>query len=423
MKVTNNNEIADLSEKKFFDINKVRSDFPFFEKHKNLIYFDNAATSQRPKCVIDAMNEYDFFHNANPYRGIYDLSVDATERYENARKQVASFIGAASTQEIIFTRNTTESINLLSHSLGEICVNEGDEIIISIVEHHSNMLPWRALAKRKSARIKYLECSDEGEFLIDDYKKLLSDKTKIVALSGMSNVFGRVTDIKKFIELAHEHGAYFVLDAAQSALHTINDVKANDIDFMCFSGHKMLGPMGIGVLYGKEEILDRMPPFLYGGEMIEYVSMQDVSFAALPNKFEAGTVNVSGAVGLAKAIEYINDLGQENIIEAEKNLSDYAFAEITKVPHIQIIGGKKAEEHRGIISFSIDNVHSHDVAAICASEGIAIRAGHHCTAPLHQHLGLNSSNRISLMFYNTKEEVDRCMEVLARVRRLMGYND
>ena len=405
-----------------FDVNKIRNDFPFFGK-TTLAYLDNSATTQRPRQVVEAVEEYEYFHNANPFRGLYELSIDATERYEAARSKVAGFINASSDEEIIFTRNASESLNLVAYSLGDMVLGEGDEIITTVVEHHSNMLPWRLAAKRHGAVVKYLECEKDGSFSLEKFKSLLSDKTKIVAMTAMSNIFGRVIDIKAFAEAAHEAGAYFVADGAQSVPHSITDVQALDVDFLAFSGHKLLAPMGIGVLYGRKKLLEKMPPFNSGGEMIEYVTLEDVTYAELPHKFEAGTVNAAGAIGLAAAIDYIQEIGLHNIEERELELTRMALSGMQAIPHVTVLGSDKAEEHHGIITFKIDGVHPHDIAAIIADADVAVRAGHHCAEPLHQFLGIPSTTRASLMFYNTEEEVQRLLDIVAQIRPMMGYQD
>ena len=403
------------------DIHTVRSEFPFFQKN-SLAYLDNSATTQRPRCVMEAIEDYYYYHNSNPFRGLYELSIDATERYEEARRKVAAFIGAASDKEVIFTRNASESLNLVAYSLGDYCLHEGDEIITTVVEHHSNMLPWRAAAKRHGAVVKYLECEPDGSFSLEKFKGLLNDRTKIVSMTAMSNIYGRVIDIKAFAEEAHKKGAYFVADGAQSVPHSKTDVQALNVDFLAFSGHKMLAPMGIGVLYGKQELLTAMPPFLSGGEMIEYVTLEDVSYAELPHKFEAGTVNAGAAVGLGAAIDYLNSIGLDNIEERELMLTKQALAGISSIPHVTVLGSEQAEEHHGIITFKIDGVHPHDVAAIIADANVAVRAGHHCAEPLHQFIGIPSTTRASLMFYNTEEEVQRLIDIVAKIRPMMGYS-
>ena len=405
-----------------FNVQEIRKDFPFFEKSE-LAYLDNSATTQRPRQVVEAVMDYEYHHNSNPFRGLYELSIDATERYEAARTRVAQFIKAESDKEIIFTRNASESLNLVAYSLGEMCLQEGDEIITTVVEHHSNMLPWRLAAKRHGATVKYLECEQDGSFSLEKFKNLLSERTRIVAMTAMSNIFGRIIDIKSFAAEAHKVGAYFVADGAQSVPHSITDVKQLDVDFLAFSGHKLLAPMGIGVLYGKQELLEKMPPFLSGGEMIEYVTLEDITYAELPHKFEAGTVNAGGAVGLAAAIDYLETIGLHNIEERELELTRMALEGMKKIPHIIVLGSDKAEEHHGILTFKVEGVHPHDIAAIIADANVAVRAGHHCAEPLHQFLGIPSTTRASLMFYNTEDEVQRFLDIVAKIRPMMGYPD
>lgn len=395
------------------------SDFPVLEENR-IHYLDNAATTQKPGCVITAAENYYRRNNANPMRGLYALSVAATDAYENARSSVCEFIGAKSTKEIIFTRNATESLNLCAYSYTQL-LSPGDEIIVTIAEHHSNFLPWYAAAKRIGAKIVFFDCEKDGELLTDKFKALLNDKTKIVAMTQLSNVFGRDYDIKTFAALAHEAGAIFVCDGAQSVPHMPVDVNELDVDFLAFSGHKMYAPMGIGVLYGKEELLLKMPPFLYGGEMIEYVSRDGATYAELPHKFEAGTVNVGGAVGLDEAIAFMNRMGWERITGAEDELTEYAFNKMKAIPHVHIIGSDDPMQHHGILTFTIDDVHPHDVAAIFDSQNIAVRAGHHCAQPLHKHLGLFSTTRASLAFYNTRDDVDAFIDCLGTIRGRLGY--
>ncbi len=404
------------------DVKEIRKDFPFFDNTK-LAYLDNSATSQRPRAVVEAVADYEYYHNSNPFRGLYELSIDATDRYEDARKKVAHFINAASENEIIFTRNASESLNLVAYSLTAMCLHEGDEIITTVVEHHSNMLPWRLAAERIGATVKYLPVQPDGSFAIEDLKNLLSKKTKIVAMTAMSNVYGRVIDIKSFAKVIHEAGAYFVVDGAQSVPHSKTDVQDLDVDFLAFSGHKMLAPMGIGVLYGKLDLLEKMPPFLSGGEMIEYVTFDDITFAHAPHKFEAGTVNASGAVGLAAAIDYIQSVGIDNIAKRELSLTKLALDEIKNIPHVTVLGSDKAEDHHGIITFKIDGVHPHDIAAIMADNNVAVRAGHHCAEPLHHFIEIPSTTRASIMFYNTEDEVMQFVNTLKRIRPMMGYED
>ena len=402
-------------------IEEIRADFPFFKDTK-LAYLDNSATSQRPEKVLDRVKEYYLYSNANPFRGLYDLSITATEAYEAARARVAGFIHAVEPEEVIFTRNASESLNLVAYSLGSL-LSPGDEIITSVVEHHSNLLPWQHAAKRAGATVKYLTPEADGSFAPEKLEELISDKTKIVALTAMSNIFGQMIDVKTLAEIAHRHGAWYVADGAQSVPHGMTNVQETDVDFLSFSGHKMLAPMGIGVLYGKRKILEMMPPFLTGGEMIETVSLDEVTYAEIPHKFEAGTVNAGGAVGLAAAIDYIESIGIDFIVQREKELSEKAFRLIKEIPHIQLIGSDKAEEHHGIFTFKVEGVHPHDVAAIMADQNVAVRAGHHCAEPLHQYLGIPSTTRASLMFYNTEEEVEQLAKAMSNIRPFMGYND
>ena len=409
------------------NVNDIRKDFPFFEK-STLAYLDNSATTQRPRQVVEAVADYEYHHNSNPFRGLYELSIDATERYEAARAKVAGFINAESDKEIIFTRNASESLNLVAYSLSEMLhkegkLGEGDEIITTVVEHHSNMLPWRLAAERYGATVKFLECEEDGSFSPGRFKELLTDRTRIVAMTAMSNIFGRVIDIKAFAGAAHEVGAYFIADGSQSVPHSKTDVQDLGVDFLAFSGHKMLAPMGIGVLYGKQEILEKMPPFLSGGEMIEYVTLDSITYAELPHKFEAGTVNAGGAVGLAAAIDYIESIGLHNIEERELELTKIALDGMKKIPHVIVLGSDAAEEHHGILTFKIEGVHPHDIAAIIADSNVAVRAGHHCAEPLHQFIKIPSTTRASLMFYNTEEEVERLLEVMSKIRPMMGYPD
>ena len=403
-------------------VEEIRKDFPFFEK-STLAYLDNSATSQRPRSVVEAVEDFYYHRNANPFRGLYDLSVEATDAYEAAREKVARFIGAASSTEIIFTRNASESLNLAAYSLGELVLREGDEIVCSVVEHHSNLLPWQHAAGRAGAVVKYLEPEADGSFSPEKLDELMSERTKIVALTAMSNVFGQMNDVKALAAVAHKYGAYYVADGAQSVPHGSTDVQDLDVDLLAFSGHKMLSPMGIGVLYGKEKLLDRMPPFLTGGEMIETVSLTGVTYAELPHKFEAGTVNAGGAVGLAAAIDYLESVGMDRIVEREKELSRLAYSLISEIPHIELLGAKDPEGHHGIFTFRVEGVHPHDVAAILADRDLAVRAGHHCAEPLHQYLKIPSTTRASLMFYNTEEEVERLAEAMRSIRPVMGYGD
>lgn len=399
-----------------------RNDFPLLMQNK-IIYIDNAATSQRPQCVIDAEGDFYKNYNANPLRGLYSLSVEATEVYENAREAVRKFIGAEKSNEIIFTRNTTESLNLVAYSYGISNVKKGDEIVVSIMEHHSDLLPWQMVAKTCGAELKFIECAKDGSIDLEKVKELITSRTKIVAMTQVSNVLGREYPVKEIAKLAHEKGAVMVVDGAQSTPHMRVDVTDLDADFFAFSGHKLLAPMGIGVLYGKEELLDKMPPFLSGGEMIDSVTRTSAVYAELPHKFEAGTVNAAGAAGLKAAIDYIEKVGFDYIGEREIALTSRAIEKMRKIPHVNIIGSENADEHTGIVTFTIDNVHPHDISEILAADGIAVRAGHHCAQPLLTHLGLNSTARASFAFYNTEDEVDKFTDSVATIRERMGYGE
>lgn len=399
-----------------------RIDFPLLMQNK-IIYIDNAATSQRPQCVIDAEGDFYKNYNANPLRGLYSLSVEATEVYENAREAVRKFIGAEKSNEIIFTRNTTESLNLVAYSYGLSNVKKGDEIVVSIMEHHSDLLPWQMVAKTCGAELKFIECAKDGSIDLEKVKELITSRTKIVAMTQVSNVLGREYPVKEIAKLAHEKGAVMVVDGAQSTPHMRVDVTDLDADFFAFSGHKLLAPMGIGVLYGKEELLEKMPPFLSGGEMIDSVTRTSAVYAELPHKFEAGTVNAAGAAGLKAAIDYIEKVGFDYISEREIALTSRAIEKMKKIPHVNIIGSENADEHTGIVTFTIDNVHPHDISEILAADGIAVRAGHHCAQPLLTHLGLNSTARASFAFYNTEDEVDKFTDSVATIRERMGYGE
>lgn len=399
-----------------------RNDFPLLMQNK-IIYIDNAATSQRPQCVIDAEGDFYKNYNANPLRGLYSLSVEATEVYENAREAVRKFIGAEKSNEIIFTRNTTESLNLVAYSYGLSNVKKGDEIVVSIMEHHSDLLPWQMVAKTCGAELKFIECAKDGSIDLEKVKELITSGTKIVAMTQVSNVLGREYPVKEIAKLAHEKGAVMVVDGAQSTPHMRVDVTDLDADFFAFSGHKLLAPMGIGVLYGKEKLLEKMPPFLSGGEMIDSVTRTSAVYAELPHKFEAGTVNAAGAAGLKAAIDYIEKVGFDYIGEREIALTSRAIEKMKKIPHVNIIGSENADEHTGIVTFTIDNVHPHDISEILAADGIAVRAGHHCAQPLLTHLGLNSTARASFAFYNTEDEVDKFTDSVATIRERMGYGE
>lgn len=400
--------------------NTFRTDFPLIAENTT-IYMDNAATSQRPQCVLDAVNDFYLKHNANPLRGTYPLSVEATDLYEEARKSVRDFIGAASSREIIFTRNTTESINLVAYSYGLNNIKSGDEILVSIMEHHSNLLPWQMVARQTGATLRFLECRPDGSLDLDEVKSLITDKTKLVAITQVSNVLGIVNPIREIAALAHEKGAVIVVDGAQSTPHMPVHVQELDADFFAFSGHKIFGPMGIGVLYGKKKLLKQMPPFLSGGEMIDSVTREGAKYAELPHKFEAGTVNAAGAVGLKAALDYVRSVGYEEMQKRELAVTRRALEGLKQIPHVHVLGSDKAEEHTGILTFTIDDVHPHDVSEILISDGISVRAGHHCAQPLLNYLGVSAATRASFMFYNTEEEADAFVKSIAGIRERMGY--
>ena len=400
-----------------------KKDFPLLREHRDIIYFDNAATSQKPDCVIKAEEDFYTQHNANPLRGSYPLSVEATDIYENSRIKVQKFINAASNREIIFTRNSTESLNLIAYSYGLTNVNAGDKVLVSGMEHHSNMLPWQMVTKAKGAELEYIECADDGSVDLERIKEQITDNTKIVAITQVSNVLGRVNPIKEIAKLAHEKGAVIVVDGTRSIPHMRVDVQDLDADFFVFSGHKIFGPMGIGVLYGKEKLLEAMPPFLTGGEMIDSVRRDGATYAELPHKFEAGTVNARGAAGLAAALDYVDSIGYEEMQKREEEVIRYVMEGMKKIPHVHILGSQDPKEHLGIVSFAVDGVHPHDVNEILIADGICIRAGHHCAQPLLNSLGYNSTARRSFMFYNTIREGEKFLKSLATVREKMGYDE
>ena len=397
-----------------------RDDFPLLTS-QDVAYLDNAATAQRPQCVLDAITAFYETENANPLRGLYPLSVAATEAYESARRAVRNFLNAKSSREIIFTRNTTEGLNLVAYSYGLSHVKAGDEVLVSIMEHHSNLLPWQMVCRQTGATLKFMECEMDGTLDLNKVEALITEKTKIVACTQVSNVLGRQNPIREIAALAHRAGAIMVVDGAQSTPHIPVDVQALGADFFAFSGHKIYGPMGIGVLYGREELLDGMPPFLTGGEMIESVTREGATYAELPHKFEAGTVNAAGAVGLHAAIDYVNRVGFVEMHSRELALTRRAMEAIRKIPCVHVLGSENPEEHCGIITFTVDGVHPHDISEILACDGVAIRAGHHCAQPLHAYLKHPSTARASLAFYNTEAEVDRLVNSISTLRERMGY--
>lgn len=402
-------------------INEYRKLFPLLRE--DIAYLDNAATTQKPEQVLDAVRRYYEKDNANPFRGVYDLSERATESYEAARKTVSEFIGAGSPEEIVFVRNATEALNLLAYSWCEDNISEGDEIVVSVMEHHSDFLPWKHMAEKKGAKLVKLEPEVTGEVTDEALGRVLSEKTKLLALTQVSNVLGYANDMAHIAEKVHEKGAIFVVDGAQSVPHMKVDAEQLGCDFLAFSGHKMYAPMGIGVLYGKMELLEKMSPYMYGGEMIQTVHWDRAVYAEVPHKFEAGTVNVSGAVGLSEAISFINSIGWDYIRSREALLTKRAMEGMADIPGIKVLGSDKAGDHEGIITFTVDGVHPHDVADILGKSGVCIRAGHHCAQPLMDYLGVKSTSRVSFAFYNTEEEVDRFLNELSKVRGLMGYGE
>ena len=402
--------------------NAYRKDFPLLMA-QDIAYLDNAATAQRPQCVLDAVNRFYCEQNANPLRGLYPLSVAATDAYENARAAVRRFLNAGSTSEIVFTRNTTEGLNLVAYSYGLSHIRAGDEVVVSILEHHSDLLPWQMVCRQTGAALEFLECEPDGSLDLNRAEAVITDKTKLVAVTHVSNVIGRVNPIRQLADIAHRHGAVIVVDGAQSTPHIPVDVQALDADFLAFSGHKVYGPMGIGVLYGKRALLEEMPPFLTGGEMIESVTREGAVFAELPHKFEAGTVNAAGAAGLRAAIEYVESVGFDAMHRQELALTQRTLAGMADMPYIHVIGSDRAEEHNGIVTFTVEGVHPHDVSEILACDGVDVRAGHHCAQPLLQHLGYSATVRASFAFYNTENEVDRLLQSLSTIRERMGYGN
>lgn len=386
--------------------------------NKSLAYLDNAATTQKPDMVIDAVAEYYKQENANPLRGLYELSQKATDAYENARKKIAKFINAKKEQEIIYTRNASESLNIVAFSLSDLVLQADDEILISIMEHHSNMIPWQQAAKRHHAKLVYLYPNEDGIITADELKNKLTAKTKILSLIQVSNVLGAEQNIKELAAIAHANKTIVSVDGAQAIPHIKIDVQKLDCDFYSFSGHKMYAPMGIGVLYGKQEYLEKMPPFLTGGEMIDYVDEQTATYAELPYKFEAGTQNVGGAVGLSAAIDFMESVGYDTIIERETALGKLAGDELSKLPYVTIYGSKNLALHHGVIAFNIEGVHPHDVASLMDSGDVAIRGGHHCAQPLMRYLKCNFCCRASMAFYNDDEDIHQLIE---RVKYIRSY--
>jgi cysteine desulfurase/selenocysteine lyase len=404
-----------------FNVEKVRRDFPILAQRvrgKDLVYLDNAATSQKPQVVIDAISRYYEQGNANIHRGVHFLSEHATEEHEAARRTVQNFINAANTHEVIFVRGTTEGINLVAQTYGRAHVNAGDEVLITAMEHHSNIVPWQLLAEQKGARLRVAPINDRGELQLEEFEKMLNPRTKIVALTHVSNALGTINPIQRIVELAHRQNIPVLVDGAQAVPHTMVDVQALDVDFYVFSGHKMYAPTGIGVLYGKTSLLDAMPPYQGGGDMISSVSFEKTTYNKLPYKFEAGTPHVAGAIGLGTAIEYLTGLGMQKIAAYEHEVLQYATSEISKVPGIQLIG--TAADKAGVISFVLEGVHPHDIGTILDQEGIAVRTGHHCAQPIMQRFGIPATARASFGLYNTKEEADALVAGIQKVREVFA---
>ena len=386
-------------------MNNLKKDFPILE-NKNIAYLDSGATTQKPKQVIEAIKKFYETSNANPHRGAYGLSIEATEIYESTRTKIAKFINAKHREEIIFSKNATESLNLIAYSYGMNNLKKDDEVVISIMEHHSNLVPWQKVTKATNSKLKYMYINENYELSDEEIENKITDRTKIVGITHISNVLGTINNVKKIIEYAHKKGAIVIVDASQSIPHMKIDVQDLDADFLVFSGHKMLAPLGVGVLYGKKELLEKMIPFIMGGDMIEYVYEQDTTFAELPNKFEAGTQNVEGVVGLGAAIDYIESIGYDKIQEIEKEVVLYAKQELSKLDYLTLYMTSNEDKHSSVISFNINGVHPHDVASILDSVGVCVRSGNHCAQPLMRFLGIDSTCRASFYLYNNKEDVD-----------------
>ena len=399
-----------------FDVNKIRKDFPVLHQEINgrpLVYLDNAATSQKPQCVIDALVGYYTTENANVHRGVHTLSQRATDDYEAARSKVRRFINAAHDHELIYVRGATEGINLVAQTFGRANVGPGDEVIISAMEHHSNIVPWQVLCQEKGAHLRVIPINDAGELLLDQYEQLLSPRTKLVSIVHQSNALGTINPMTAIIELAHSRGVPVLVDGAQSVPHMTIDVQKMGCDFFVFSGHKLFGPTGIGVVYGRAELLEAMPPYQTGGEMIRSVTFEETLYNVLPHKFEAGTPNIAGSIGLGAAIDYIDALGMDRINAYEKELLDYGSDALSRIEGLKIIG--TAKEKAGILSFILGDVHPHDIGTILDSQGIAIRTGHHCAQPVMDRFGIPATARASLAFYNTKAEIDTLVEGIDQV--------
>ncbi len=414
-------EIPVNKELKEFNIERIRDDFPILKTkvhNKPLVYLDNAATTQKPQQVINAMNNYYRTMNSNIHRGVHSLSVVATEAFESARIKIKQFINAFGKNEIIFTRGTTESINLVAQTYGRMVVNEGDEIIISHMEHHSNIVPWQMLCLEKKAVLKVIPVNDKGELIIEEFEKMITERTKIVSVVYVSNSLGTINPVKQIIDIAHKKNIVVMIDAAQAVNHIPIDVQELDCDFLAFSGHKIYGPTGIGVLYGKVNLLERMPPYMGGGDMISKVTFEKTTYNELPHKFEAGTPDIAGAIGLGAAIDYVTSIGIEKIAKHENDLLVYATEAVSNMKGLRVIG--TAEEKCAVLSFVFDNVHPHDVGTFLDFEGVAIRTGHHCTQPLMNRFNVPATSRASFALYNTKEEVDILIRGLKKITEVFN---
>lgn len=404
-----------------FDIQSIREDFPILSHqvyNKPLVYLDNAATTQKPRCVVEKIENGYYNVNANIHRGVHFLSQEATEAHEEARRTVQRFLNARSSNEIIFTRGTTESINLVASSFTDECMSAGDEVIVSVMEHHSNIVPWQIQAAKKDISLRVIPMNDKGELLLDEYRKLFTEKTRLVAVTQVSNVLGTVNPVKEIIAIAHEQGVPVLVDGAQSTPHMKVDVQDLDAEFFVFSGHKIYGPTGIGVLYGKEEWLDKLPPYQGGGEMIATVSFEKTVFNELPFKFEAGTPDYIGSTALAEALHYVEKIGMDRIAAQEQDLLEYATAQLKQIEGMRIFG--EAADKGAVISFLVGNIHHYDMGMLLDRLGIAVRTGHHCAQPLMQALGIEGTVRASFSFYNTREEVDVLVRGIERVRQMFG---
>ncbi|MBI3780969.1 MAG: cysteine desulfurase [candidate division NC10 bacterium] len=404
-----------------FDVEKVREDFPILKVKvhgKPLVYLDNAATAQKPQVVIDTISTYYMVENSNIHRGIHFLSLQATRAYEDARDKIKHFLNASHTREIIFVRGTTEGINLVAQSYGRPFIKEGDEIVISAMEHHSNIVPWQMLCEQVGAKLRVIPIDDDGELLIDEYGKLLNQRTKFVSVAHLSNALGTISPVKQIIEMAHRFGVPVLLDGAQATPHLKVDVQDLDCDFYAFSGHKLFGPTGVGVLYGKADLLEAMPPYHGGGDMISSVTFEKTLYNVLPYKFEAGTPNIAGGVGLGAAIDYLNGIGLEAVATYEHELLSYATEAVSQIPGVRLIG--TAKQKACVLSFVVDDIHAHDVGTILDEEGVAIRTGHHCAMPVMQRFGVPATARASLAFYNTRKEIDTLVAGIRKVKEVFA---